>query len=217
MPIVMPPKSLTTLKATVDALVPPKPKAQKKPPGKLKVKPKRTGGPVGVAGVTPHAGYEPYQYITYVSQSPGRNWCWASCAVMVADFLGLPTTDVKDVVRKQLGSLEDVPQSSAQIASLYQSGNVGGSPIGCSVKSGPASQDQLDTALAYPIPVQFGVTWNGGGGHVMLIVGREVGGGRTLYHINDPDPNTRERLVTYAGLVSGEWAWRETIWAFQVL
>jgi len=197
----------------------------KKPPevDGAKKSPKAKGGKAKVASASLAAAMvQPFESIANVSQPKGSDWCWAACAVMVGDFLGVsPLPNVQEVVDNTPGNPGfNTPLSAAQIRTMYSSGAVGETPIGCAVM-GPATQALLDAALNFPTVVEYAVLWNQGGGHVMLIVGSDPSpqNGQMFYYINDPDPDTRERTVTFLGLQKafGKGKWNETIGGFHVI
>jgi len=179
-----------------------------------------------VASTAAAAAQQPYESISVVTQPPGSQWCWAACAVMVADFLEVsPLPTVQSVAGNTPGNPGFTTALSAQqIRQMYLSGATG-EKINCNVLAAPAgvaTKSQLDGALSSPVPVEVAILWNGvnAGGHVVLVVGSDPSPvtGETFYYVNDPDPNTRERTVTYQGLVNGfgHGHWNETVGAFEI-
>ena len=149
-------------------------------------------------------------------------WDWAACAQMVAASGAIsppmnPLPTQVDIVRSQLGSLANVPQNDQEILSLYRTGKVGGVPIRCVLIQGPLEQFELDQTLQDGGPVEIGLQFSGGCGHVSLVVGTEDVNGRCLYIVHDPALG-RGRF-TYDGLRSayGKGHWFLTFAAFERL
>ena len=170
----------------------PQPKRDKNDTTQSKVKPSASSNEI-VAG----------QFIQRRS-----NWCWATCARMVANSLtiGLSAEEIpeqEDIARAWIGSVANVTQNANQIVGLYRSGILG-TPIDCQQTQGSLFQQAILNELGEDRPVEVGVTFLGGGGHVVLVAGFvDLGDGRVKYILHDPASG--QHVVSYAELCHAGW------------
>lgn len=136
------------------------------------------------------------------------NWCWATCARMVANSLaiGLSADQIpeqEEIVRTWHGSVENVTQNADQIVALYRSGILG-VPIECRQTPGSLFQQMILNELGEDRPVQIGITFLGGGGHVVVVAGfADMGDGTVRYIIHDPASG--QHVVSFGELCHGGW------------
>ena len=183
-------------------------------PSLLKLAPAKPLKSLGMAG--PLAARQTGRLVATLTQ-PMENWCWATCAAMVAMFLEISDEpDIEEIVVNTLGSPQDVPISFDQMQSMYADGSIGGR-VSTKYLDHPLSQFRVDQALEDDMIIKFGVRWDGGGGHVMLITGFAEPDGETIYYDNDPSAAHRRRTVTYDGLIGafGQGHWSETLSRFK--
>lgn len=211
MPIVKPAAALLPLKAA-------RPKKATK--SKKGTKTRRPAGLPTPAFLPP--GAVTGRLVATRTQPAGSQWCWATCAAMVADFLDLDVPELEDIVQSAFNT-SDLQRSAngPDIERVYEDGHVGGTPINCKYLDHVVDPERIDDALVSDMVVQIGVRWHQGGGHVVLITGfsPDSTDDLTYYYVNDPDPAMVRRTATYAGLLSafGQGSWQETFSKFQIL
>lgn len=223
MPIVKDAKSL--LKFSPSSLKPKKAKSAGKKGGVKKPKP-----PLGVT-TRPKEDIEPFMGIRMpqVSQE-NPMWCWAACALMVADYLQLfSTPPTQEMIVESAFHTHDPMRSASgpEILGVYHKGHVGGVRIDCRL-TGALTQMQLDDELTRDGGgvVQLAVRWDrfneGAGGHVLMIAGFSPAStdSETFYFVDDPDGNTRFRVASFSGLMAafnvgqGRGFWNESLLGF---
>jgi hypothetical protein len=141
-------------------------------------------------------------------------WCWAACAEMVLGYHGNLSVRQCDLANWLFG-LSDcctVPSSSlcnrpCQVADVCRVYNAFG--VRCHSGSGTISQGAIRLELDQDRPVEPGIAWNGGGGHVVVVRGYYDDG---KVHVNDPWQGSG--AIIYADLVQaygmGSWFWTFT-------
>jgi hypothetical protein len=213
-----------------------KPKSGTAAKGKTKLVPTAVAGARGAVGET----------IAPLSAQEAFNWCWAACAQMVAASrkINLQPSSQPEIVQKVRSSafgshLQSSPPdgshtlSAIGIHELYKSGLIAGVPIQCTRlvsaqgQGMPCQQNDLNKQLLEKdAPVQIGVRFSQGGGHVVMVVGVQSDeSGDTTYIVHDPSPVNEGsiRILRYNNLLtangiapgySGQWV--ETFGGFSL-
>lgn len=136
------------------------------------------------------------------------NWCWVACARMVANSLaiGLSLEEIPEqaqIVQSWIGQAANVTQNADQIVGLYRSGLLG-ARIDCAQTNGSLSQQTILDEIGADRPVEIGLTFHGGGGHVVIVAGFvDLGNGTVKYIVHDPASG--EHLVGFADLCRAGW------------
>jgi hypothetical protein len=145
------------------------------------------------------------------------NWCWAACAQMVGAWANVPMVPSQSAIVTSLkGSPQDVTASGPEIVHLYTNVGVGGQRIPCKRIESHLGQANLDAEMNDGVPVELGLFWSTGGGHVVLVVGSapddQFG---TLYTVHDSISGVGR--FTYQGLTTayGKGRWGESFGKFQ--
>jgi Papain-like cysteine protease AvrRpt2 len=147
--------------------------------------------------------------VPYVKQTQNQ-WCWAACTQMVAAFLDNPDVRQCELANFLHGRTNCCQQPGSDacnqptpwegVGPVYNHVN-----INCITNTWPVNPQVVVRELTLRRPVEVGLLWLGGGGHVVLIRGFTAQG---LLAINDPWFGTG--LCTYAHLFtaygSGRWA-----------
>jgi hypothetical protein len=143
------------------------------------------------------------------------NWCWAACAQMVCGFYR-PTVPVTQcqIVTAALGPACgccaapssgpcNVTQATDQISALWNLLSITGS-----FEGNAASPQDVAASIHAGRPIECGVNWTGGGGHVILVTGANVDSSGTLW-LYVLDPAGTSGWIDYAHVVSagGMGAW----------
>lgn len=219
-----------------------KPKAAK-PKSGTAAKGKKKSVSTAVAGARGAVG----ETIAPLSAQEASNWCWAACAQMVAASrkINLQPISQPEIVQRvrssALGGHLGQPSgpdgsqtlSAIGIHELYKSGLIAGVPIQCTRlvsaqgQGLPCQQNDLNKQLLEKdTPVQIGVRFSQGGGHVVMVVGVQSDeGGDTTYIVHDPSPVNEGsiRILRYNNLLtangiapgySGQWV--ETFGGFSL-
>ncbi len=148
--------------------------------------------------------------VDFVRQTQSQ-WCWAACTQMVASYLKVPDLkqcELANFLHNQTtccvtGSSTDCDQPCQfeGIGLVYD--QVGIDSISERKIIYP---QQLQQELTARRPIEVGWLWNGGGGHVVLIVGMNANG---MYQLLDPMFGTR--ICNYQAILlalgMGWWAY----------
>ena len=120
-----------------------------------------------------------------------RNWCWAACADMILHYYGNP-----GITQCQLANWAFGQSSCCQIPSSTLCDNgIGDAKISqlfsvyglrSSYTANYVAYGILDIEIGSRRPVEVGYTWNGGGGHVAVVIETTVISGRQVVSVNDP-------------------------------
>lgn len=115
-------------------------------------------------------------------------WCWAACAQMVLRYSGNLTVRQCDFVNWLFGlsdccaagstSLCNRPCQVADVCRVYSAFG-----LRCSYSNGTVSFGGLQFEIDQGRPVEAGLAWTGGGGHVVIVRGWYDDG---KIHVNDP-------------------------------
>lgn len=138
-------------------------------------------------------------------------WCWAACADMVLHYYGNATVRQCDLANWLFGltaccqapgtSLCNRPCQIADVCRVYNAWS-----IRCYSASGTVSFGALQFEIDNDRPVESGIAWNGGGGHVVIVRGWYD---NSRVYVNDPwyghGVISYNDLVTAYGL--GTWFW----------
>lgn len=129
--------------------------------------------------------------ITAVTQEQG-NWCWAACAKMVDTFFGGNQTQCQiatTALGVQGGCCKtplpggcNVTRTDPQITALW--GTLG---VGNTYAAAAAAWADVLVSITAQKPVECGLSWRGGGGHVILVAGAKVGSSGNQVYVIDPD------------------------------
>lgn len=141
-------------------------------------------------------------------------WCWAACADMVLHYYGNINVRQCDLANWLFGLSDccSVPSSSlcnrpCQVADVCRVYNAFG--LRCYSASGTISQGAIQLEIDQGRPIEPGIAWNGGGGHVVIVRGYYDDG---KIHVNDPWYG--HGAIPYADLVNayglGTWFWTFT-------
>ncbi len=149
-----------------------------------------------------------------------NNWCWAACAQMSANFYGFGTQQCQlaNYLHGQNsccdnGSSPACDQGSPidGITRVYSFVGINSTFVNAAI---PFSTCQSE--ISGGRPVEVGIAWKGGGGHVILITGwATTSDGRQVLRINDPLPVGRgsqggvtyQNMLTVNGYGSWQWSW----------
>lgn len=161
-----------------------------------------TGGPSG-AGPLP---------VPLIEQEQTQ-WCWAACAEMVLRYLGNGGVAQCDFANFLFGesSCCTTPDSSTcnspceidDVSLVYGNWRIQSSLAGTAL-----TFDVLEQEVAALRPVEVGYIWNGGGGHLALVVQTATSDGQPLVVVNDPKFGSH--IVQYSELLA---AYGLGIWA----
>lgn len=162
--------------------------------------------------------------VPYLSQ-PVTNWCWATCATMLARFHGhaIRICEATSKLIPNEGCCEGVPPEGT----FNRSWSKGTCNRTCTVDeinklhvaiglkskrcSGQVSFAELERELSTSgRPVEVAYAWTGGGGHVAVV--RGIDHDKQMVHVNDPWPDYGQTVVQFEALRSayGKGAWFET-------
>jgi hypothetical protein len=140
------------------------------------------------------------------------NWCWAACADMVVHYYGFPVVRQCDFANWLFGqsgccfapgsSLCNRPCSEADVSLIYFNWGIQSSLVASSV---PYSV--LDSETVSSRPVEVGLAWNGGGGHLVLVIQTAIVNYQQVVLVNDPDYGTGGILYSDLLTANGMGAW----------
>lgn len=141
-------------------------------------------------------------------------WCWAACADMVLHYYGNVAVRQCDLANWLFGLSDccSVPSSSlcnrpCQVSDVCRVYNAFG--LRCYSGSGTISFGAIQFEIDQNRPLEPGLAWTGGGGHVVIVRGYYDDG---KVHVNDPWYG--QGAITYADLVNayglGTWFWTFT-------
>ncbi len=148
--------------------------------------------------------------VPYVRQEQSQ-WCWAGCAQMVANYLGnkkVRQCELANFLHRQTKCCQQPSSSSCNRPSSYAGvGHVYGHlRINCISHTWAVNAQTVVRELVATRPVEIGLLWNGGGGHVALIRGVTAEG---LFAVHDPAFGSG--LFTYLALYNayggGRWSY----------
>lgn len=137
-------------------------------------------------------------------------WCWAASGQMVMHFLGNNVAQCTQA-NNRFGRT-DCPCTQCSNPQPNPSCVIGGWPefdkYGFTFQrtsNVALTWGQLKSELNHGRPVAFSWHWDGGGGHMMVVVGYRKASGQSLVLIRDPwSPcNGDYRTITYSAYVSG--------------
>ena len=120
-----------------------------------------------------------------------KNWCWAACAGMVLHYYNSAGVAQCRFANQALGqssccqfpnsSICDLPLQDLQITQLFTAYGLKTSYSAKSVGFGT-----LVSEINSGRPVEVAFSWNGGGGHVALVVETSIINNRQVVRVNDP-------------------------------
>jgi hypothetical protein len=148
--------------------------------------------------------------VPYVRQEQTQ-WCWAACAQMVANYLGNTNVRQCELANALHGQSRCCQQPASPgcnepspydgIAQVY-----GHLRVNCISHTWPVSGQVVVRELTAGRPVEIGLLWSGGGGHVAVVRGCTPQG---LFAVHDPWFGSG--LATYLNLYTaygrGQWAY----------
>jgi hypothetical protein len=142
-----------------------------------------------------------------------QKWCWAACLQMVGNFYGAPAQQC-EVVNKQFNSqfcctTPDHPDCNQDLSvwkmsDAYKACGRSARMINTAVKF-----SYLVSEISSGRPVQVGLAWRGGGGHVALVSGTGSNTAGPLLYVNDPKygPGWVYYVNLLAAYGRGTWQW----------
>lgn len=148
--------------------------------------------------------------VPYVAQEQSQ-WCWAACAQMVATFLGqagVKQCELANFLHQQTQCCDDPsspacnqPSPFAGIGQVYAHLR-----INCISEARPETARVLVRELAASRPVELGLLWQGGGGHVIIVRGVTPQG---LFAVHDPwfGSGIYTYLALYTAYGQGRWGY----------
>jgi hypothetical protein len=140
-----------------------------------------------------------------------RKWCWAASAQMVLEHCGFATTQCDIAAGLLNKSCCRTPRAcnvgckSDGVDQIYNQ-------FGINSQYQPSSLPftSIQAEINAKRPIQVGLNWAKGGGHLAIITGWEQDTSGDWVRVNDPDP-TRPRpvIIRYARLVQayGQGSW----------
>jgi len=118
-------------------------------------------------------------------------WCWAGCADMTLHYYGNSGVRQCDFANWLFGQSAccSVPSSSlcnrgcqvGDVSKVYSNWGIRSTLVNSNVPFGTLS---LEVSASRPVEVAY--AWNGGGGHVALVVQTDTINGRSVVRVNDP-------------------------------
>lgn len=139
-------------------------------------------------------------------------WCWASCAAAVAQFIGLAKVPTEGELANLVTGRADctshpVPKECVVTAPVYTISAVY-EKLGID-RAGPDLPLTINTLLSELIagrPVEVGYLWYAGGGHVALVTGFKRDS--ELFYVSDPyfGDGRLNYFALAAGYGIGRWA-----------
>lgn len=162
-------------------------------------------------------------------QQPASNWCWATCAVMVARFLQNSSLRICQLVSMHFENeqcCDGAPMENSATANSGSDFFRANTPCNKTIKAAHVSPvysklgirsnhrgQKIDFAtLAEQIsvlgsPVEVAFSWLGGGGHVAIVRGVIIQS--RMVRVSDPWPDTGEVIIPFSELETaygrGQW------------
>ncbi len=142
-----------------------------------------------------------------------QNWCWAASGQMIMNSLGnTAVSQCQEATDYPFVPPQTSPATNWCVSPTDDWGFTGWPQFGHYGFS--ASQTPFGTALSYEQlkteidngrPIAFVWAWDGGGGHMMVVIGYLTEAGVDKVVINDPSPPHlgNQRTITYAEFVEG--------------
>jgi Papain-like cysteine protease AvrRpt2 len=133
-------------------------------------------------------------------------WCWAASGQMVMEFLGHGVSQCTEA-NNRFGRSDCCDSSTPQ--ACIQGGWPEFDKYGFTFKTTsnePLTWEQVQQQIyCQKKPFAFSWHWDGGGGHMMVVIGYTTIDGTTYVTVNDPwAPNVGDQSIkTYAAYVSG--------------
>ena len=127
-------------------------------------------------------------------------WCWAASGRMVMEFLGVPVTQCRQA-NERFGRNDCCNQPVPGGCVMggwpeFTKYNFGFQKTSSAPLSWNTTREQISCKHR---PFAFSWAWNGGGGHMMVVIGYATVNGANYVTINDPwAPNVGDqRIITY--------------------
>lgn len=134
------------------------------------------------------------------------NWCWAASGQMVMEFLGHSVSQCTQV-NNRLGRTDccNSPLPSGCNSTGWPEFDKYDFTYKTTSNAALSWEDVQEQIYCKKVPIAFSWHWNGGGGHMMVLIGYVTVSGVAYVTINDPwAPGVGDqRVITYAQYVSG--------------
>jgi len=147
--------------------------------------------------------------ITYVTQKPFKNLCWAACGAMIFQYYKIPNVSIGDIASKVLGlNCNLQPAPAACDTAVWPQNMYGAYDFSCQTAGAALSLQSVQAWIANMQPVQPYFQWSDDeGNHTVLIVGYYANGDLLIY---DPLWGIGRQTYQFVLYAYGRGTWQDT-------